>query len=457
MSADRIEVREVAPAPFGEELLAGIVDYPKSGTRLDGRSLEIVGWVVGRSAAVSHVELVEGDAPVARAAMREEREDIAREYLGSAQGRHVSFTVATPPLSPGEHELTLRALLEDGRGAVLATVRLSSVRRSRPAGLILLYHRIVELASEPWSMSVGPSRFEEQMQALTRNASPVALGDLVEGVTRGVVPARSVAVTFDDGYRDNFGTALPVLERHGVPATVFLATGFVGQWREMWWDQLDRILLEPGTLPTVLRVRLEGKLLEWDLGEDAVYSAARAEGLRRWRAGEAAPTRRHAAYRSLWNLLSAASPRARASAIEQLDEVCGVDSVARPSHRALTLEEVEMLGASDAIEVGAHSVTHSALSRLPRDAQRFEIEESKARLESLLDRPIVSFAYPFGTREHYTTETIDLLRESGLKSACANFSEAVDEDADLFQLPRTIVPDVDGDRFTELLRGWLDG
>src|SRR5205814_7651707 len=165
----------------------------------------------------------------------------------------VSFLVATPPLPPGEHRLTVRAVLSDGPAAELAELRVTALPRAPALGLVLLYHRIVELRSEPWNLSVAPRRFEEQMEALRAVASPVALARIVRALGGGEIPDRAVAITFDDGYADNQAAALPVLERHGVPATVFVTTGFVGQPLEMWWDQLERILLLPGTLPRSVR------------------------------------------------------------------------------------------------------------------------------------------------------------------------------------------------------------
>ncbi|HKC23705.1 MAG TPA: polysaccharide deacetylase family protein, partial [Thermoanaerobaculia bacterium] len=302
MKTVRIDVEEVAYR-FGEELAAAIVDFPKSGQALEGSSLEVVGWAVGRSSRVTHVELVLEGSPIARAAMRADREDVARVHAGFAQGSEVSFLVATPSLPPGKHRLSLRAVLAEGPAVELAELRVTAVPRDPAVGLVLLYHRIVELRSEPWSLSVAPRRFDEQMKALRAIASPVALARIAGALGGGEIPQRAVAVTFDDGYADNHAAALPVLERHGVPATVFVTTGFVGQPLEMWWDQLERILLVPGTLPRSVRFIANGRLREWDLGDDAVYSEARAASHEAWRAGAPAPTLRHSAYREIWDLL----------------------------------------------------------------------------------------------------------------------------------------------------------
>ena len=68
-------------------------------------------------------------------------------------------------------------------------------------------------------------------------------------VSGGDVPSAGVVVTFDDGYADNFHNAKPLLERYEIPATVFVTTGYLQDQREFWWDELERILLQPGTLP----------------------------------------------------------------------------------------------------------------------------------------------------------------------------------------------------------------
>jgi peptidoglycan/xylan/chitin deacetylase (PgdA/CDA1 family) len=438
-------------------IAAARIDFPRELLRVEGRALEVVGWAVGLSERVESIELTEGLRVLSRALMAPGREDVARLHEGSPQGDAVSFHAKVPRLSAGAHDIAVRARLEGGGEALLGTIRLEAFRRRRAKGtLVLMYHRVAALPSEPWSLSVSPAHFAEQMDALERRATPISLRRLSSALRGGAVPDRSVVVTFDDGYADNYLNALPVLERHAIPATVFLATGFVGGDREFWWDRLDRILLSPGSLPPLLRVRAEGKLHEWDLGADAEYTDAAAHMHREWRAGAPPPTRRHAAYRELWDLMSRLSPKERDTVVEQLDEWCGLAPEARATHRALTWDETAALARSPLVEIGAHTVTHPALSALPRNAQRLEIVEGKKRLEGALGRRVTSFAYPFGTKAHYTEETVALVADAGLESACSNFAALVGGETDPRQLPRTIVPDVDGEGFTDFVTRWLD-
>ena len=112
-----------------------------------------------------------------------------------------------------------------------------------------------------------------------------------------------MAITFDDGYADNLYTAKALLERYNIPATVFLTAGFIGQDREFWWDELDRLLLHPGTLPETLHLSINGRSYQWELGEAAHYSPLAYERQRSWKAWEDAPDSRQALYRSLYGLL----------------------------------------------------------------------------------------------------------------------------------------------------------
>src|ERR671912_1837193 len=177
--------------------------------------------------------------------------------------------------------------------------------RNRPGQrvLILLYHRVAELRLDPWFLSVTPRNFAEHLEVLQRYAHPISLQRLFQGLLEGGLPERAVAVTFDDGYADNLHDAKPLLARYEVPATVFLATGFIGQKREFWWDELDRLLLQPGTLPERVRLRVDGETYEWELGEAAEYTREDFQCHRGWKAWTESQTPRQQLYTALYDLL----------------------------------------------------------------------------------------------------------------------------------------------------------
>jgi len=104
------------------------------------------------------------------------------------------------------------------------------------------------------------------------------------------------------------------------------------------------------------------------------------------------------------------------------------------------------------IELGAHTVTHPALPALPEASQREEIRQCKLELEQLLGRPVTSFAYPYG---QYTAETAALVREEGFSSACSTQAGFVNQQTDLFCLPRMRVEDWDGERLARMLSDWF--
>jgi len=170
--------------------------------------------------------------------------------------------------------------------------------------LILLYHRIGEPDLDPWQLAVSPQHFDEHLQVLSEYGHQMRLRKLSEALQNDMLPRRSVIVTFDDGYADNLINAKPLLEKHGVPATVFVTTGYTGINREFWWDELDRVFLQPGRLPAALSLKVNENRCHWELGETADYDETLYNRNRSWRAWqEDDPTARHSVYRSLWALM----------------------------------------------------------------------------------------------------------------------------------------------------------
>jgi peptidoglycan/xylan/chitin deacetylase (PgdA/CDA1 family) len=330
--------------------------------------------------------------------------------------------------------------------------------RLSPGALILLYHRVAELESDPQQLQVSEANFAEHIRILKELATPVSLQQLTQSLRSGKVPARSVVVTFDDGAADNLFAAKPILEREDVPATVFVATGYMKTAREYWWDEVERLVLQPGELPAELTTAYNGKLHQWDLSAQTNYTRAEYDEHSRWNAaGGDEPTPRHQLYRGLIDFLYPLPPEERIEQLDYFKRWAGDATLSRATHRPLTAEEVKQLADGGRIEIGAHTVSHSMLSALPVSVQRQEIQQSKADLEEILGHPVRSFAYPFGTLSDYTSETVRLVKQLNFDCACSNFKDVVQPGADLFQLPRLIVRDWKAEEFANRVASWFRG
>ena len=320
--------------------------------------------------------------------------------------------------------------------------------------LILLYHRVTELRSDPWSLGVAPRHFAEHLDIVRQHAHPIKLQQLSEGLLNGNLPNRSVVITFDDGYADNLYNAKPLLERYDVPATAFLTTGYIGHDREFWWDELDRLLLQPGTLPKVLSLSVDGGAYRWKLGKATHYSEDAAKHPYRGKVWRYAFDSRYRLYRSLWELLHHLTEEERQKVLDELLVWAEAEPAVRPTHRPLSLEEVVVLAQGDLVEVGAHTVTHPALPTLPAASQRHEILESKAQLEQILGRRVYSFAYPYGS---ISAETVSIVREAGFARACSSVADIDRRSVDRFRLPRIEVAGWDGETFDRQFSRWFSG
>ena len=337
------------------------------------------------------------------------------------------------------------------RRSLRAAARFARPYRRRRGALVLLYHSIADVASDPWELHVTPRHFGEHLEVLRRQCTLVPLHALPDASAS--LSGRAVAITFDDGYGNNVEAA-DQLKSRGMPATMFISAGAAGHRLEFWWDELDRLLLEPGPLPPVLELTVNHKRHVWPLGS-GMYDHDEAKQHREWRAWEKADGPRQSLYVALWKLLRGMSHDEREETMMTIHKWGNRARDARPTHRPVSLEELGDLGSDGAVELGAHGVTHTSLSSLSNSAQRDEIVGSKRMLEKLVHRPVTMFAYPFGQQGDYNAATVELVRESGYTHACAAIAGRVAPAADPFQIPRLHVPDCDGARFAQLLKAWF--
>jgi peptidoglycan/xylan/chitin deacetylase (PgdA/CDA1 family) len=321
-------------------------------------------------------------------------------------------------------------------------------------GAVLLYHRVADEGSDPFGLCISPERFAEHVRVVREVGRPVTLEAFATGLGDGSLPDGAVAITFDDGYADNRAEAEPILADLGVPGLVFVTTGPGGRDREFWWDELERVLLQPGEHPATLKVEVAGTVRSWDLGSDRLYTAGQQARHRHWRVLDAAqPTRRHAAFRELYFLLQPLATDERTRALDDLLAWAG-DSAGsvRPGRRAMQPAEVAALSAGGTMDVGAHTVHHPALPSLPPAAQRVEMEASKRELETWTGRAVTAFAYPYGLHDD---SAVAAAREAGFSHACSGRYGPARPGIDPFTIPRMETPAVDGSTLRDILRWQL--
>jgi peptidoglycan/xylan/chitin deacetylase (PgdA/CDA1 family) len=306
-------------------------------------------------------------------------------------------------------------------------------------GLILGYHRIAEVLDDPYDICVSPKNFAEQLQILSHFTRPIRLAQLLPGLHHNHLQARSVVLTFDDGYVDSLKTVRPLLEQYGIPATIFITTGYLG--KEFWWDELQRLLFSQRILPDRRSRQISGNPDIWTAINRHYEKLDKDTG-----------GNRKQLLLSLYRRIFRLSPTERDKIFTGLRDWAGIHLDNQPTCRALSEEELRQLASSKLIDVGAHTVTHPLLPELPLTAQRREIEHSKQHLETLLERPVPFFSYPNGS---WSAATEKIVCETGFEGACGSHNDIVWTGSNRFYLPRFWINNQDGESFSSWLHRWL--
>lgn len=308
------------------------------------------------------------------------------------------------------------------------------LRGERP--VVLMYHRVAVPTVDPWGLAVRPELFRDQLAMLGCRRHVMAMDAFMHALTDASLPSNAVAITFDDGYRDNLTNAAPLLDDAAAPATLFLTAGAIGRNTPFWWDELARmILLQRNPIRKDVRVNTVGFKLDFSaMPRDEPSDPT-------WRVWQKPRTARQAAYKQLWQLLQGAQPVEREAAMDQLRQIAPPVSGA-PDDLPMTVEEVAQVLSSPHISIGAHGTTHQPLTTLAVSGRRAEIAESQALCSELAGHSVDGFAFPYGDRD---AETIAMVEEAGFAWACSTRHACIDASrCDRFDLPRIAVPDITG-------------
>jgi len=286
--------------------------------------------------------------------------------------------------------------------------------------VVLRYHRVAGTDAEPLPLAVTLREFEGQLRFLRSHCQPTAAREIAQAVTEGQpLPPGAVAITFDDGYEDNFSVALPLLKKHGMSATFFLTTGWIESERMLWWDRVHehvRQAAREGIAPT---------------GHETLpqpVAAALASANLRSPAGPA--TLEHELVAALRSLQL--PPEGLDPLIERIAECLGTDEPDPAQYRPMNWLQVRLLRQSG-MDIGSHTVSHARLGSVPAERAHDELAESRKKLEKELGEKIDLLAYPAGDHNEDVTE---LAVEAGYEAAFTTETGPVRQGNDPFALRR---------------------
>jgi peptidoglycan/xylan/chitin deacetylase (PgdA/CDA1 family) len=294
---------------------------------------------------------------------------------------------------------------------------------STPRLTILLYHGVtagVCTGVQNYSgKHIRKDHFESQMSFLRDRNLTVSMDEVVDRYERGgFFDSDRVAVTFDDGFRNNATVAAPIMERYCIPATFYVSTGLMGSSGMFWVDQIEDMINR--CAKASIDVALPDAKQCFPLSTDREKVRAIDE---------------------IKAFCKRSADATKNQVIASLRQETGVAAMATasPNYETMSWEEIRSLDAHPLFTIGGHSVDHRILSRLPEADMRREIDDSLQTLERHLGHEIVHYAYPEGQSDHYNDAVIAHLRRKGIRCCPSAISGVNGPRESLFHLRRIMV------------------
>lgn len=262
-------------------------------------------------------------------------------------------------------------------------------------GQILMFHRILPSAEKPrirnTGLEVSPGKLEEVIQFFQNlNYAFINLDDLPHYLK--AKDTKFVIFTFDDGYVDNLTVALPIFQKHNIPFTVYVTTDFPEGKAVMWWYLLEELLFKKYQIRFPYR--------------EETFSF-RCKNL----------DEKEEVFAQLRRVIIDMEPIERMELFQKLFVENGIDLYQTTRENALSWKQLKELSTSDLVTIGAHTVTHPALSGLSPEQIKEEVLGGKTLLEEKLGIKIEHFSYPFGSRKEANQREFKILKELGFKTA----------------------------------------
>ncbi len=274
----------------------------------------------------------------------------------------------------------------------------------------LIFHRVLPQPDPLLPDEPDAATFTVLVNFLADNFNVLPLTDAVARLRTRSLPPRAISITFDDGYANNHDIALPILASRNLPATVFVATGF-----------------------------LNGGIMFNDIVIESVRQSTESLDLRELELGEYRLSDKNSRISAISEILSSLKYLTPEVRLRRAMEIGERARATMPRDLMMTDAQVTNMQKAG-IEIGAHTVSHPILTRIPQDAARREIRDSKRILEDITGGPIRSFAYPNGRPIlDYNRKHVAAVREAGFDLAVSTAWGTATGSGDNCQLPRVPV------------------
>lgn len=291
-----------------------------------------------------------------------------------------------------------------------------------PSGslIILLYHRVLAEPDAMLPLDFDAALFDGQMASLANVFNVLPLEEALARLSAGTLPSRAVCITFDDGYRDNIEVACPILQHHGLPATFFVASGFLGGGRMFHDTVIEAVRRFPSSNVDLTPLGLGWRNISGNESRTTVVD----------------------------ELVKAIKYLPFEDRIEFTDRLASMADAPLPTDLMMTPEQVRQLHKLG-MSIGGHTHDHPILAKVSTEIAWSQIQKNRELLTSLLGQAPVLFAYPNGKpMKDYNEEHVRLVKQAGYAGAVSVAFGAATQKSDPFEVPRIVPWDRNPGRFT---------
>lgn len=281
--------------------------------------------------------------------------------------------------------------------------------------VIFVYHRVFPGKVNLPVASIGPKEFEKQIRYLKENFKLYSLEKLINVLENNQINKKEseniAVITFDDGYRDNYIYAFPILKKYQIPATIFLVTGYIGKDKLFWWDKIEYIIYHT-------------KKREINIPNFSKFFLTNDK-------------KKLYCFLFLLKKFKKMTDNLRDKHINELQNICCVRIPTDLGKKMiLSWDEIREMQNNE-ISFRTHSLTHANLINMNLEKAEKEISESKAMIDEKLKADVRSFAYPYGSK-FYNHDIIKLLEKNGFICAVTTSERIINKSKfhNLYSLPR---------------------